>query len=179
MKLTVGTKSLLIGAHWPPHVLAVVLAWKWLHGTWPNRKELAAIALHDIGYIGCPDMDGDLGSEHPELGAMIADHLLGQEYGTLIRGHSKGFAESQGCDLSKLYGPDKVAVAFEPLWFYTLRTSLTGELAEYRSKPHGATPYVLADTITNKEWIRLVRLRMVWAGIGHVIKTVETGKNHE
>ena len=109
--MKIGTKSLLIGAHWPPHILMVILAWKWLYGTWPTWREFLAICIHDIGYIGVVEMDGPDGTMHPERGARIADTCLGAEYGALIRGHSKGYAEAVGVPLSKLYGPDKLSHA--------------------------------------------------------------------
>lgn len=166
--MTVGTKSLLIGAHWPPHMLMVVLAWKWLYGTWPSLKEMAAIAIHDIGYVGCKDMDGEQGNDHPELGAKIADHFLGVKYGDLIRGHSKGYARSKGYELSKLYGPDKLSHAFEPLWLYPIRTRLTSELRQYRYTNHGV---VRQDdpTVSDKEWFRAIRMLMALSGIQQTI----------
>jgi hypothetical protein len=37
-------------------MLMVVMAWKWLYGTWPSLKEMATIAIHDIGYVGCKEL---------------------------------------------------------------------------------------------------------------------------
>lgn len=168
--MNIGTKSLLFGAHWPLHNVAVALAWKWLYGTWPTVRELAAIALHDVGYVGCPEMDGPVGTTHPRLGAEIARHTLGEDMARLIEGHSKGFADAFGLPLSKLYGPDKCSHMFEPICWYVFRTRLTGELKMYRSMNHGASPRNNDPTVVDAEWFRIIRLRMARAGIEHAIK---------
>jgi hypothetical protein len=70
--VTVGTKSLLFGVHqviW--HPWTVLRAWRKLYGR-PAWWEFVAIALHDVGYWGCPDMDGDIGQRHPVKGAHLS-----------------------------------------------------------------------------------------------------------
>jgi len=161
---TVGTWSLIAGAHWPPHYLAVALAWRWLYGAWPTWREALAIALHDIGYIGCKEMDGSDGTRHPELGGKIADFLLGKEYGDLIRGHSQGYADLAKVPTSKLYAVDKLAAVFESARFYAFRTSLTGELAQYRATSHGGAKRKDAQ-VSNVEWFRVIRCRMARGGL--------------
>lgn len=55
-----GTKSLLFGVHqfiW--HPLTVLLAWIKLYG-WPAWEELVCIIIHDWGYWGKSNMDGEL-----------------------------------------------------------------------------------------------------------------------
>jgi len=168
----IGTKSLLIGAHWPPHILMVILAWKWLYGTWPTWREFLAICIHDIGYIGVVEMDGPDGTMHPERGARIADTCLGAEYGALIRGHSKGYAEAVGVPLSKLYGPDKLSHALEPSWLYVFRTRLTGEIRQYRSTAHGCAPRNDDSAVSDYEWFRVIRARMAKGGIQAMLDSV-------
>ena len=167
--MRMGTKSLLIGAHWPLHNGMVVLAWRWLYGTWPTLKELGAIALHDIGYLGVHEMDGADGLRHPAPGAYFADRLLGREYGDLIRGHSKGYADLMGIPLSKLYGPDKMSHVFESCRFYAWRTRLTGELAQYRAVDHGRAPRMDRADLSDEDWFLIVRARMARGGLNHVI----------
>lgn len=166
----VGTKSLLFGAHWPPHVAATALAWRWLYGRWPTWREAVAIAVHDVGYLGCREMDGEDGVRHPELGARIAGALLGREYADLVRGHSKGYAELAGVPLSRLYAADKLAIAFEPAWLYLRRTRATGELAQYRTQNRG---HARKDTDAPDEvWFRVVRARMVRGAMNYAIATL-------
>ena len=167
--MNVGTKSLLLGAHWPPHVVLVTLAWRWLYGSWPSLRELAAIVLHDIGYAGCREMDGEDGTRHPELGARVADLWLGEDCGALIRGHSKGYAELAGVPLSKLYAPDKLSIVFEPARFYAWRTRLTGELGQYRAVSHGGAPRADNAAVSDREWFRVIRMRMARGGLSHAI----------
>jgi hypothetical protein len=167
--VNVGTKSLLFGAHWPPHVLMVTAAWRWLYGAWPTLRELGAICLHDIGYAGCLEMDGPDGTGHPLLGAIVADFLLGEDMGDLIRGHSKGYAEAAGVPLSKLYGPDKLSHACEPTWLYVWRTRLTGEIRQYRAVSHGCAPRNDDPAVSDYEWFRVIRMRMARGGIDHAI----------
>ena len=172
MRISIGTRSLLFGAHYPPHILMVAAAWKWLYGSWPTWREMIAICLHDVGYFGCKEMDGPDGTMHPELGASIATRLLGQEYGNLIRGHSKGYSEcfDPQLPLSKLYGADKLSRAFEPLWWYAWRCRLTGEIAQYRSVSHGCTPRKDSPNTSDREWFRIIRMRMVRGGCDETIK---------
>lgn len=167
--MKVGTKSLLFGAHWPPHTIAVALAWRWLYGKWPTWREFAAICLHDVGYFGCSDMDGEEGTTHPDLGATIADKLLHWRYGNLIRGHSKGYAKGEMKPLSKLYAADKLAIIFEPAWLYVFRTRLTGELDEYRAQGPGGAKRLDDEGISDAQWFRIIRARMIRGGLSHAI----------
>lgn len=168
--MTVGTKSLLLGAHWPPHVGMITLAWRWLYGHWPTPKEFLTICIHDIGYLGVKEMDGHDGTRHPELGAKIADALLGTPYGDLIRGHSKGYAESVGIPLSKLYGPDKLSHALECAALYCFRTRWTGELQQYRSTTHGCAPRKDDPSVADIDWFRITRARMARGGINAALE---------
>lgn len=172
MKLSTGTKSLLIGAHWPPHILMVALAWRWVFGQWPTKKEFAAICLHDVGYFGCKEMDGDDGTKHPELGACFADVLLGKQYGDLIRGHSMGYVVMTGGQVSKLYVADKLSHVFEPAWLYTLRTRLTGELEQYRARGPGGAARRDDETVSDEEWFRVVRCRMARGGLSAALPII-------
>lgn len=166
--ISVGTLSLLVGAHWPPHIAMVTLAWRWLYGSWPTWRELACICLHDVGYAGCEQMDGDDGTLHPERGARIADRLFGKPFGDLIRGHSKGYADIAGVPLSKLYGPDKLSHAFEVSACYAFRTRLTGELQQYRGCLWNAARHD-DPSVSDAEWFRVIRARMTRGGIAHAL----------
>jgi len=74
--MRVGTRSILFGVHqfaW--HPLTVALAWHSLYKRWPKWHEWVAIACHDLGYWGKPDMDGPEGRTHPMFGAELAARI--------------------------------------------------------------------------------------------------------
>jgi len=71
--LPVGSRSLLFGVHqfiW--HPITVAVAWRKLYGKWPTFLESLCIVVHDWGYWGCPNMDGEQGKRHPVRGACLA-----------------------------------------------------------------------------------------------------------
>jgi hypothetical protein len=70
--MKIGTRSVLFGAHafWL-HPLFVAAAWWKLYGFPRDPRLWVAFFVHDIGYIGKPDMDGVKGESHPLLGARI------------------------------------------------------------------------------------------------------------
>lgn len=158
--MTVGSKSLLFGVHafwW--HPIVVLLGWLRLYRSFPTIGELIAIVLHDIGYWGCADMDGEQGLYHPVRGARFAawvtrgvDFLYHPEAPqeasvySLAMFHSSSLAERLGVAPSKLCAADKCSILFEPWWFYSLRARLSGELGEYVANgPKGLAP---------REWFR-------------------------
>ena len=68
--MTIGTKSVLFGAHCfflRPWFVAV--AWWRLYGFPWDPRLWVAFFVHDLGYVGKPNMDGPEGEEHPLLGA--------------------------------------------------------------------------------------------------------------
>jgi len=76
--MRIGTKSVLFGAHcFFIHPWFVALGWWKLYG-FPWQPWLwVAFLLHDIGYLGKPNMDGPEGEEHPWTGAHILYWLQG------------------------------------------------------------------------------------------------------
>ncbi len=75
--MKIGTKSLLFGAH-QVFIHPIFVAWAWvkLYGwTW-NPAHWVAFVVHDWGYWGKPDMDGEQGESHPYLGAKILSFLF-------------------------------------------------------------------------------------------------------
>jgi hypothetical protein len=147
--MNIGTKSLLFGVHqflWHPWTVA--RAWRRLYGHWPSFNVWICILCHDLGYWGCPNMDGMEGRKHPECGARIAGklvywkcRLLGNSksvaltFGLWCKAftltHSIHYAQLQNRPVSPLYSADKVSVLFDPSWFYLLRGKLSGEVYEY------------------------------------------------
>lgn len=139
--MKVGTKSVLFGVHqflW--HPLTVALAWRKLHGRFPNRWECLAILCHDLGYWGCSSMDGPDGQQHPYAGARIAKRLSwffgareceSAHVESLVLGHSRSFCAAECKQVSDLCNPDKLSVRYDPALFYWLRGTLSGEIQEY------------------------------------------------
>lgn len=151
--MKMGTKSLLYGAHlWFLHPWFVAVAWFKLYGfrwvTCPSTKVRTSIfdprlwlcfLVHDWGYWGCPDMDGERGERHPETGAKIVFGVLiiGFTWGVSNRWrefvfyHSRFLAKQDNRTPSLLCVADKLAIALEPWWLYLPRVIATGEIREY------------------------------------------------
>ncbi len=180
--MKVGTKSLLIGVHqilW--HPFTVFIAWCELYGL-PSWEETVCIFIHDWGYWGCSDMEGD-GADHPRFGAELANRLFGlrvyprvdnypREPGTktdfpvpsrywfeLCMFHSRGMAKKWGAEPSKLCWADKLSIKYDPWWLYLPRAIITGEIKELRRI--AAELETIPETATNREWYEWARARMM------------------
>lgn len=152
--MTVGTKSVLFGAHafWL-HPFFVAAAWWKLYGFPWDARLWVAFFVHDLGYWGKPNMDGPEGEAHPEWAArrmarwfdVYEDRVVmlearGHEpreavgpWGTFCLMHSRFYAKQAGLQPSRLCPADKLAVALEPWWLYLPRVMATGEIREYMS----------------------------------------------
>jgi len=102
-----------------------------LYGERPSAAEYLCIFVHDLGYLGCKDMDGEHGKFHPKGGARLAALVLGSEYWEMVAGHSVSYAKMMGIEPSKLAAADKLAMAEMPAWMYNFLVKLTGEWLEY------------------------------------------------
>lgn len=150
--IPIGTRSVLVGAH-AFYLHPWFLAWSWyrLYGIPWDPRYWFCFFLHDIGYIGKPNMDGDEGETHPLLGAKIIRKLFGQEWGDFCICHSRFYAKRLGKRYSRLCVADKYAIVVTPSWIYLPMVQLTGELREYmdikreskyyESNFNHATPY--------------------------------------
>jgi hypothetical protein len=166
--MTVGTKSVLFGVHcFLIHPFWVALAWTRLYGFPFDPRLWFAFFLHDIGYVGKPNMDGPEGETHPELGGAIMRRLFGSSWGDFTQHHSRYYAKLVGAEPSKLCWADKYAFILEPAWFYIPRAKLSGELREYvnpkseRNLENGApstegSPYVWHAGV-RQNWLDVVR----------------------
>ncbi len=155
--MNVGTKSLLFGVHqfaW--HPFTVWRAWRHLYGENPTWRECVCIVVHDWGYWGCANMDGDEGARHPVLGAEIAGWLLGPAYHDLVLLHSRSLAKCLGREPSKLCWADKFSMLYDPEPLYLLRARLTGEIAEYRR--HAMEHVSLGAN--DRTWLRWLKARL-------------------
>lgn len=130
--MRVGTRSVLYGAHcFLLHPWFVAVAWWRLFGFPADPRLWVAFFVHDIGYIGKPNMDGPEGETHVELGARIMAFLFGRSWGDFSRYHSRFYAKRDGVKPSRLCIADKLAIALTPSWLYLPMVRATGEIHEY------------------------------------------------
>lgn len=175
--MKIGTRSLLFGAHqFAIHPLFLVAGW-WQSYGWSRVAEQSGLVvslrdprlwivfvIHDWGYWGLPNMDGDEGETHPEWAARVMTRWFGQQWGDFSLLHSRFYAKRLGRPFSRLCVADKLAVALEPWWFYLPRVWLSGELGEYIQGWGGRTsaedPYTWAG---RRRWHRdVVAYLMAW-----------------
>lgn len=168
--MTIGTKSVLYGAHafWL-HPWFVAAGWWTLYGFPWDPRLWAAFWLHDVGYVGKPNMDGPEGELHPIHGAAIMGFLfdgrrrwllpsvtLGLGYwGWLTLLHSRYFAKTLGRQPSQLCMADKMALALTPAWLYLPMVRATGEIYEYMAKATVKTTET--ESVMNQDERRLLR----------------------
>jgi hypothetical protein len=75
--MRVGTKSVLFGAHcFFLHPWFVAWAWWKLYGFPWDPRLWVAFFIHDLGYWGSPNMDGEEGERHPEWAARVMTRLF-------------------------------------------------------------------------------------------------------
>jgi hypothetical protein len=130
--MKIGTKSVLFGAHcFLLHPWFVARAWTKLYGFPFDPRLWVAFFVHDIGYLGKPNMDGPEGERHVELGAKIMASLFGQKWGEFALYHSRYYAKAAGHPVSRLCFADKMAFPLTPAWLYLPMVSATGEIYEY------------------------------------------------
>ena len=140
--MNIGTRSILFGAHqFLVHPFFVFIAWWRLFG-FPRAQRLwVAFIVHDWGYWGKPNMDGEEGESHPELGSRLMGWLfdrehhdpwkLAKKYGAqswhdFALYHSRFYAKKHGCKHSDLCLADKLATCITPRWLYLICVNLTG-----------------------------------------------------
>ena len=168
--MNVGTKSILWGVHqflW--HPWTVGRAWRSLHGRWPSLNQWICIFVHDLGYWGSPNMDGEEGKRHPLKGAEMARKIVyrterlranswleslmaAEEAYAFSLGHSTHYAVLTRNTVSRLYLADKASILFDPPWFYLLRGWLSGEVAEYVTNED--------PSLTARQWLTNYRERI-------------------
>jgi hypothetical protein len=156
--MNVGTKSVLFGAHqFAIHPWFLAAAWWQLFGFPWDPRLWVAFFVHDLGYIGKPNMDGPEGEQHPYLGARIM-RVFGREWHDFSLYHSRFLAKQHGRDPSRLCIADKLAICLTPAWLYLPMVHLTGEIDEYMK--HAATgKYRTMNLATTEQlaWFRSVQ----------------------
>lgn len=159
--MKIGTKSVLLGAHcFFLHPWFVAWGWFKLHGfkavyiganhgfpqtlRWKlgvrggpqfarflDPRLWVAFLVHDIGYLGKPNMDGSEGEQHPRVGAKIMGLFFGTAWHDFVLYHSRFLAKQQGRRPSALCMADKMALSVTPWWLYLPMVQLTGEAESY------------------------------------------------
>jgi len=135
----IGTKSILFGTHqFAIHPWFVAAAWRLYGFPWDPRLWVAFV-IHDLGYVGKPNMDGPEGETHPEWAARLMGRLFGREWHHLCLLHSRFYAKRLAQPFSRLCVADKLAIALTPSWLYIPMVRLTREIDEYRQGLRGRT----------------------------------------
>lgn len=133
--MKIGTKSILFGAHcFFLHPFFVFAGWWKLYGFSWDPRLWVAFFVHDLGYLGKPNMDGPEGESHPLLGAKIMalfDRGYSSYWHDLTLLHSRFWARRVGRDPSRLCAADKLATCLTPRWLYLPMIILSGEAKEY------------------------------------------------
>ena len=131
--MRIGTKSVLFGAHcFFLHPWFVAMGWWKLYGFPFDPRLWCAFFLHDIGYLGKPNMDGPEGERHVEFGAWLMSILFDRRehrrivtplmmrspfgravflgyWGQLCLFHSRYYAKLVGGEPSRLCFADKLS----------------------------------------------------------------------
>lgn len=130
--MRIGTRSVLFGAHcFLLHPWFVAWAWWRLFGFPWDPRLWVAFWVHDLGYLGKPNMDGDEGEEHPFWGACVMGALFGRRWFDFTLYHSRFLAKRNGQPYSRLCVADKLAIVLTPAWLYLPMVRATGEIHEY------------------------------------------------
>jgi hypothetical protein len=167
--MKIGTKSVLFGAHcFFIHPWFVAYSWWKLYGFPFDTRLWVAFFVHDLGYIGKPNMDGPEGEQHPYLGAKIMG-MFGRRWYEFSLYHSRFLSKKNGAQYSKLCVADKLAIATTPNWIYLPMVRATGEIKEYMKD---------AERNSNGE-IKIQNSEVVWInGVkSYVRQWVEEHKN--
>jgi hypothetical protein len=168
-----GTKSVLFGAHcFFLHPWFVAAAWTKLYGFPLDPRIWLAFFVHDIGYLGKPNMDGPEGEMHPEVGAKIMS-LFGSEWRDFSLYHSRYYSKLQDHAVSRLCFADKLAFSYHPRWMYLPMTAATGELAEYmgRAKQKDKLAWHTAVSTNLTKWVEKNKDgdSVRWTGRAHAV----------
>lgn len=191
----IGTKSVLVGVHqFLIHPLLLAIGWYIAYGfsrveigsrpyhSVETDDEITIYAkavyahllhpalwvaffVHDLGYMGKPNMDGREGEAHPELGARIMQRLFGDPWGDFCLLHSRYYAKKKGRPVSPLCFADKWVIVIEPAWLYIPRAWFSGDTS---------TEYELLNSGKPLTWHRGVRTYMRRWIDNHVGGNVDT-----
>lgn len=184
--MRIGTKSLLFGVHQVfIHPIFVAIAWWKLYGFPWDPRLWVAFVVHDWGYFGLPEMDGEIGDAHPYLGAELMQKWFdGWDVGSVgtpdspcyshwrlqnhywydfCLYHSRFLAKQNGKQPSRLCMADKLSLGIEPWWSYIPRAWLSGELKEYMKSAQtgGKHGHMKCDNVSPITWYKNVQAYLV------------------
>lgn len=149
--MRIGTKSVLFGAHqFLLHPCFVAAAWWKLYGFPWDPRLWVAFWVHDLGYLGKPNMDGEEGELHPYWGAFLMGVLFGRKWYEFTLYHSRFLARRNAAHHSRLCVADKYAICLTPGWLYLPMVRFTGEVQEYMKMAELRQEIPLADS--QEQW---------------------------
>ena len=172
--MTVGTKSVLFGAHcFFLHPWFVATAWWRLYGFPWDPRLWVAFFVHDIGYFGKPNMDGEEGEMHPITGAAIIAHLFdhAEPHIAYMSGRWRYVANFFGVPCDWIWGQNPQGVTWYCFCFYHSR---------FLAKRYGThfSRLCVADKLSicfTPAWLYLPMVR--WSGeIHEYMKHANSGK---
>lgn len=151
--MKIGTKSVLFGAHcFFLHPWFVAYSWYKLYGFPFDPRLWVAFFVHDLGYFGKPNMDGEEGEQHPYWGAFIMGALFGKMWFDFTLHHSRFLSKKNGAQYSKLCVADKLAIGTTPAWLYLPMVKATGEIKEYMKDAERNSNGELKVQNSEKQW---------------------------
>ena len=155
--MKIGTKSILFGAHcFFLHPWFVAYAWWKLYGFPFDPRLWIAFFVHDLGYWGKPNMDGEEGENHPYFGAKVM-RLFGKKWYDFTLYHSRFLAKKNGKPYSRLCVADKLAISLTPAWLYLPMVNATGEIKEYMKDAAVNSAGAIAVQDSQSRWYALVQ----------------------
>ena len=153
--MKIGTKSLLFGCHqFVLHPIYTYVAWRKLYNEFPSIGETVAIIIHDWGYWGKSNLDGEEGERHPEWAdnffrclcsiyvktsmKYLPTKYYSNDYYLQINDlsklclyHSRFYAKKFEQEPSKLCWADKRGTILYGKYLWLFLATITGELKEY------------------------------------------------
>ncbi|MBX7204171.1 MAG: hypothetical protein K1X81_01990 [Bacteroidia bacterium] len=151
--MKVGTKSVLFGAHcFFIHPWFVAFAWWKLYGFPFDPRLWVAFFVHDLGYFGKSNMDGEEGEAHPYWGACLMGFLFGKRWFDFTLYHSRFLSKRNGAHYSRLCVADKLAICLTPAWLYLPMVRATGEINEYMKDAARNSNGQIAVQDSQKKW---------------------------
>lgn len=155
--MKIGTKSLLFGTHnIILHPILVAIAWTKLYGFPKSVKLWLAFIVHDWGYWGKSNLDGNEGIRHPELGANLMHKWFDKGNTTywynFTIGHSMNYCKEFDKVVSRLCVADKLAITLYSPTIFVFITQLSGELKEYIGVPAYYEKYNMR--VYRKNWFK-------------------------
>lgn len=165
--MKIGTKTLLYGCHqFVLHPAYTYVAWRKLYGEFPSIGETIAIIIHDWGYWGKSNLDGEEGEKHPEWARDVLNNIsvyvrnnIHFESGynifklsQLCLYHSRFYAKRNYEEPSKLCWADKYGTILYGKYLWSFLATISGELKEYMTNDKYEIYYKGAEDDGKYKW---------------------------